>query len=367
MSLSFYMPTKIIEDSECVLKNKDLIKSYGTKALIVTGRHSAKANGSLDDVIKALDENGQSYAIFDKVMANPTIDLVYEGSEFAKDNDVDFIIAIGGGSPMDAAKAISLLTINDIKREELFKGVYPYDPLPMIFIPTTAGTGSEVTQYSILTNDEAETKTTIATPKIFPEVALLDGKYMMSLGKNTTINTALDAYSHAVEGYLSVKANSITKNFSLEAIKIISSLFTKLKDFKLSKEDRDKLLYASTIAGIVIAHTGTIAVHLMGYSLTYYHEIDHGRANGLLLPRFLKFINKTNKDLIDDILKSSNVKDLDELQSVFDGLLGEKEKITLDEIKHYASKAVKVPKIVNCISVPKEDDLVEIMSDVFLK
>lgn len=367
MDLSFYMPTKIIMKDECIKNSKDVFNTFGKKALIVTGRHSAASNGSLDDVVGVLKENKQQYAIFDKVMSNPTIDLVYEGAKFAKENDVDFVIAIGGGSAMDAAKAIALLAAQDIERKDLFSGQYENKILPMIFIPTTAGTGSEVTEYSILTNDEAETKTTVASPIMFPDVALLDGKYMEGLGKNTTINTAIDAFSHAVEGYLTAKANNITKNFSLEAVSIISSMFDKLKEFNLNKEDRDKLLYASTIAGIVIAHTGTIAVHLMGYSLTYYHEIDHGRANGLLLPRFLKFINKTRPDLIDDLLKAMRLNTLDELQEIFDSLLGEKEKITKEEIKHYAAKAVRVPKIINCVVIPSEDDLVEIMSDVFLK
>lgn len=367
MNLSFYMPTKIVMSDECIKNSKDIFNTYGHKALIVTGRHSAKANGSLDDVLGVLKENKQEYVIFDKVMSNPTIDLVYEGAEFARVNGVDFVVAIGGGSPMDAAKAIALLASQEVKRENLFSGKYENKILPMIFIPTTAGTGSEVTQYSILTNDEAETKTTVASPIMFPTVALLDGKYMQNLSKNTTINTAIDAFSHAVEGYLTKKANNITKIFSLEAIKIISSMFGKLKDFNLTKEDRDKLLYASTIAGIVIAHTGTIAVHLMGYSLTYYHEIDHGRANGLLLPRFLKFINKSRPDLITELLEAMGLDSLDELQEIFDELFGEKEKITEEEIKHYAAKAVKVPKIVNCISVPSEEDLIEIMNDVFLR
>ena len=139
--MQFYMPTKVIMDDDCVSKNSELIKSFGKKAMIGTGRTSALKNGSQADVVKALSENGQEYVVFNEVMSNPTIECVYKGADFAKANNVDFIIAIGGGSPMDAAKAIALLSRQDIPEEELFLNNFTSDVLPMIFIPTTAGTG----------------------------------------------------------------------------------------------------------------------------------------------------------------------------------------------------------------------------------
>ena len=205
MKFAFKMPTNVISGRDVVINNFQIFKTAGKKAIIVTGKHSAELNGSLNDVLSALKIAGVGYDIFNKIMSNPTIDIVYEGAKFARDHGDDFVIAIGGGSPMDAAKAIALLAVQDIKREDLFSGKYSNDILPMIFIPTTAGTGSEVTQYSILTNDELETKTTLTSPFMFPNYALLDGKYMRDLGLKTTINTTIDALSHAIEGYLNVK------------------------------------------------------------------------------------------------------------------------------------------------------------------
>lgn len=366
MNLQFFMPTRIIMGEDCIVKNADVLKKMGEKALIVTGSRSAKMNGSLDDILKALEMNGQSSAIFDKVMSNPTIDCVYEGAAFAKHERADFVIAIGGGSPMDAAKAIALLSCQEVPREKLFSGEYEPKVLPMAFVPTTAGTGSEVTQYSILTNDEAKTKTTLAAPYLFPAVSFLDSKYMEALSKTTTINTAVDALSHSVEGYLSIRANAISDVLALESISIIAKQFDNLKSFSLSKADRSDLLYASTLGGMVIAHTGTTAVHSMGYSLTYFKDVDHGRANGLLIADFLKLVEKTKPERIKTILDKLGLADLDAFKAVLDELLGEKEKITREEILSYAAIAIKAKNIVNCIVTPTQDDLINIYETVFL-
>ncbi len=363
MEINFNIPTKIIMKRNCVLENANLIASYGKKAMIVTGKHSAAANGSLKDVVDALESKNVKYIVFNKVMANPTIELAYEGARLAKNEDVDFIIAIGGGSPMDAAKAISLLAVKDIKEDDLFTAPITSPVLPMVFIPTTAGTGSEVTQYSILTNDKLETKSTIASPFLFPTVALLDGKYMQSLGKFTTINTCLDALCHAIEGYLSVRANSLTKTLSIEAIKLIAKEFKNLESFNLLDDDRDKLLYASTLAGIVIAHCGTVAVHILGYSLTYYKEIDHGRANGLLLVSFLRKVNETMPDLINEILEALSLKSLSDFEQIINTLLGNKDVLTDEEIDKYAKKALAVPKLKNTVITLKEEDLKQILTE----
>ena len=364
MELSFYNPTKIISGKDVVLKNKEIFKTFGKKAMIVTGFHSAKLNGSLSDVIQALASQSIAYIIFDRIMSNPTIDIVYEGARLARENEVDFVIGIGGGSPMDAAKAIALLAVSDVSQKDLFSGNYK-GCLPMIFIPTTSGTGSEVTQYAILTNDEAQTKTTVASPIMFPQVALLDGKYMMGLSKNTTINTTIDALSHAIESYLSKRATPITKMYAVEAIRLIKEQFQNLISYDLTLEARNSLLYASTLAGICISQTGTTAVHTMGYSLTYFKEIDHGRANGLLLGEYLKVVEKKEPKSIAPVLEALGMS-TDEFSDTLDTLLGEKDKVSLEEIKTYASKAMLQKNTKNSIIDLTQVELINIMSHVFL-
>lgn len=365
MKFQYYMPTLILMGENCVLENRAVLAGLGKKALIVTGRNSAKTNGSLEDMKKALMANEQEYEVFDKVVSNPTVDCVYEGTSFAKENGVDFIVALGGGSPMDAAKAIALLSCQDIPREKLFLGGFGDKVLPMAFVPTTAGTGSEVTQYSILTNDAAKTKTSLASPVLFPKVAFLDGKYMKSLSRNVTINTAVDALSHCVEGYLSNKANGISDALALEGMTVIAKQFDNLKAFTLSTDERSKLLYASTLGGMVIAQSGTTAVHSMGYSLTYFKSIDHGRANGLLLAEFLKFIQKEKPEKIELLLEKMRLSSLAEFAGILDALLGEKEAVTAEEAKLYSTIAIQAKNIGNCLVIPTEQDLFALYKAVF--
>jgi len=357
MDYNFYMPTKIIAGRDCIRKNASIFTGFGKKAILVTGANSARQNGSLEDVTEALKSVGIGYVIFDKIMSNPTIAIAYEGAALTKEENVDFVVAIGGGSPMDAGKAIALLASQDIKEEELFLGNYKENVLPMIHVPTTAGTGSEVTPYSILTNDKAQTKTSIGSPFLFPKVAFLDAKYMMGLNQATTVNTAIDALSHAVEGMLSVRATIISDFYATESINALAGCFEELKSGVISLETREKLLYGSTLAGIVIAHTGTTAVHSMGYGLTYFKNVDHGRANGLLLPNFLEFIMEREPERISHILGLMGFTDIEELKAVFDELLGEKETITTEEIKSYSSIAIKAKNIKNCIVILNEEDL----------
>ena len=362
---SYFMPTKIISGKDCIKANAALFKSFGRKALIVTGTHSAKLNGSEADIISVLKENGQEWCIYDKVTANPTVDCCYNGAEFSKSENVDFIVAIGGGSPMDAAKAIALLSKQDIPKENLFSGGYSDDVLPMIFVPTTAGTGSEVTPYSILTNDKLKTKTSIASPHFFPKIAFLDAAYTKSLSPKTAVNTAIDAFSHAAEGILSVRAGFVSDAVAAESLRRVSSCFDSLCSGTLSDEERETLLEASALAGMVIANTGTTAVHAMGYPLTYFRNIDHGRANGLVLGEFLKLIEKSAPEKIAVILNACKMKSTDELCHKLSDLLGEKEKLSEKEIEEFSEISSKAKNIYNCIVIIDKNDITELFKKSF--
>jgi len=355
------MPTQVFMGEDCVKSNSQLFLQMGKKALIVTGKNSAKINGSLDDVLEVLKSNGQEWALYDRVMSNPTIESVYEGAAFAKSENVDFVVAIGGGSPMDAAKAINLLTCQDIPEDKLYEGQYSDRILPMIMVPTTAGTGSEVTPYSILTNHRLQTKKSIGSPILFPKIAILDAKYTDNLPKEITINTALDALSHSIEGMLSINANPITDSIALESIRRISLCFENLKSGQLTRKQRFELLYASTLGGMVIANTKTTAVHSMGYSLTYFHDIDHGRANGLLLGEFLRYLEKSWPERIKEILSAMGMSTVNEFITMLDELLGEREKLTDEEIEKFASIAAKSPNVKNSPIVPDMEDLIRIL------
>lgn len=360
----YYMPTRVIMGNNCIVQNSNIFKTLGNKALIVTGAQSAKKNGSEKDVRIALDLVGIQYEIFDKVMSNPSISCAYEGAKKAKENDIDFIIGIGGGSPMDAAKAIALLAAQDIAKESLFSGQYGNEVLPTAFVPTTAGTGSEVTPYSILTNDMAQTKTSIASDLLFPTVAFLDAKYTEGLPVVTTINTAIDALSHGIESMLTVRTSTFSDNLARESIRIITACIPDMlqalqsgAEDRFNLEIRNQLLQASCMAGMAIAQTATTIVHSMGYSLTYFKDIDHGRTNGILLGEYLRLVEKVHPDLTERILKAMNLPDVDSFQELMNSLLGRKEEISPEEILQYSEITMRAKNVANSIVIPTEEEV----------
>ena len=246
--MSFYLPTKIYSGRDCVTKNASVFKNFGKNCLIVTGKTSAKLCGALDDVIKSLNENNISYSVFDKVLNNPTVENCYEGGKFAKEICADFIIAIGGGSPLDAAKAIAMYKTNDISPMQIFEGEQKNKPLPVIGIATTAGTGSEVTQYSVLTVESEETKKSFSTPDTFMKIAFLDAKYTESLPMSITIDTAVDALSHALESIFNKRSGCISELFAKDAIKLIGKSIPALISENIDFKTREDLILASMYA-----------------------------------------------------------------------------------------------------------------------
>ena len=192
----FFVPTKIYSERDCVKKYAPQWAALGKRALIVTGKSSA-VNGSLEDVTQALREQKKEYVIFDKTQPNPPVEQVMELREIGIREQVDFVIGIGGGSPMDAAKAAALMIAQPGKDASYLYEKGEDTALPVVEVPTTCGTGSEATPYAILTVHERQIKSSLPH-KIFPAYALVDGKYLLGIGKETLIDTAIDALGHFV-------------------------------------------------------------------------------------------------------------------------------------------------------------------------
>ncbi len=362
MSLKFFMPTKVCFGRNAVVDNASLLRALGSKALVVTGRRSAKVNGSLRDMEAALQAVDVPYAVYDAISSNPSIKQARDAAGVARSERADLIIGIGGGSPMDAAKAIAVLATNDVDDAGLFSGQFDRPVLPVVAVPTTAGTGSEVTQYSILTNDSIQSKSSIASGAIFPRLALLDPRYLEQLPPDVTANTMVDALSHAVEGYLSVKADSLSSVLARESMSLIGPCLKSLQQ-QPSPATRERLLYASMLAGMVIAQTGTTAVHAMGYSLTYFKDVDHGKANGLLMYEFLRFLDAHHEGRVADLLRYLGLASLSELKDCLQGLLSTELKLTSGEVELYSSIAIRTGNIKNTPVPLTQGDL----SDMFTR
>lgn len=336
---AYLMPTKLYFGKDCVLKNSDLFKSFGKKALIVTGHSSAKKNGSQNDIISVLEKNNIDYCIFDEIEENPMFDTVVRAGKTAVKEKADFVIGIGGGSPMDSAKAIAFLAANpDEKSEFLFeKGEAKH--LPVIEIPTTAGTGSEVTQYAILTVPEKKTKVGISK-RTFAEAAFLDAKYFESLPVRTTRNTAVDALTHLIESYLCTEHSLMSDMTAEKGMEIFKDCKEALIKGEFSYETREKLLTASTLAGISIAQSQTSLPHSMGYYLTYFKHLPHGPANAQFTKAYMDFVPE--QDRVAKILSILNFKNTSELD-LFLRELVERVSCTDEEINEYADRMMNIP------------------------
>jgi alcohol dehydrogenase class IV len=333
MEFKYSMPTEIYFGEDSILKNKGVFGKIGSKALIVTGRSSAKRNGSYDDVVKALSEVGVDHILFDEVEENPSLETIEKGSNIGKANNVDFVIGIGGGSPMDASKAMAVFIKNpELNIDNIFSGKL-FEHIPVVAVATTSGTGSEVTQYSIVTSNKEQTKKNLGQT-VFPRAAFLDSKYTFDLPYGITVNTAVDAFTHLVEGYLNSNSTYMSDAYGERGFELFNYCFEKLVNKELNKEFRDKIMLASTLGGIQIAQTGTSLPHGMGYALTYFKGLPHGLANGVLTIEYLKSFK--NKAKIERMLSILQLNNLQELEEIFNRLFSVNLEITEDEILEYS-------------------------------
>ena len=320
--MRFYVPSDIYVEKNCVLNHRQNIISMGQRAFIVTGRHSARRNGSLDDVVSVLTEAGIPYEIFDEVEENPSVETIVKAAQMGRDFHADYVIGIGGGSPLDASKAIALLIANPEEDGSCLYEARKLGHLPVVAVPTTCGTGSESTPVSVLTNHAKKIKKSIPY-KIFPALALVDGKYLASARKSLIVNTAVDALAHMVESYLNSKSNLYNRLFPEYGIK----LWAENKEALLSEEPLDEkqyelLMLVATIAGMAIAHTGTGLPHGMSYDLTYHYNVPHGPACGYFLGAYMEVCSRQCPEDVNRILELLGMKDLDEFSAYITNLIG---------------------------------------------
>lgn len=343
----FYIPTRVFTGKNALLDNKDQLLKLGTKALIVTGSKSAKINGSFDDAAQVLEGAGISFSVYEGVKENPTVESIMEARAFGCDNGCDFVIGIGGGSALDASKAISLMMAHpDENWEYLYDTNKSNDMLPVATIPTTCGTGSEVTGVSVLTRTDLRTKKS-SVHKLYPNVSFVDGKYLKTAPASILRNTAMDALSHMIEGTIHKKATAYTRMCASEGLKIWRSCKDVISGAKeATEEDLQSLMDASTMAGMTIAQTGTTIPHALSYPITIGLGIPHGKSVSYFLAEFVKAMDKDDRDYI---LTGSGFSDPDELDEFFKKVCNPEEipyeysEIAYKELVSNAAKLSAVP------------------------
>ncbi|SIQ88329.1 lactaldehyde reductase [Aeromonas sp. RU39B] len=258
-------------------------KKWG-KALIVTDGQLVKL-GLLDSLFSALDAHQLPYALFDKVFPNPTEPLVQEGLAFYKASQCDYLIAFGGGSPIDTAKAIKILTANPGCSTD-YSGVckVTHAGVPLIAINTTAGTAAEMTSNAVIINVDRKVKEVIIDPNIIPDIAVDDASVMLDIPPSVTAATGMDALTHAVEAYVSVAAHPLTDANALEAIRLINLWLPTAVADGHHLEAREMMAYGQYLAGMAFNSAGLGLVHALAHQPGATHNLPHGVCNAILLP-----------------------------------------------------------------------------------
>lgn len=349
MDFNIYMPTRIIGGKDCVLKNGEVFSFYGKRCLIVTSKSGALKSGALKDVLETLDKEGLEYIVFDEITENPLVSACVKAGEKAREFNADFIIGIGGGSPLDASKAVAICAENpEYDIDGLYNREIPSKALPLILIGTTSGTGSEVTGVSVLTNDKTMMKKSISGADCYAAVSFLDSKYTYSMPYSVTVTTVLDAFAHAVEGWFSQKCTVLPTKYAEMALPEIYKGLKYLYETKALPDEkmRDSLYYASIYAGLTLNVCGTAFPHTVGYILTEEFGVPHGKACTAFFPVLLEKAKANSPERVKKLLSLLNT-DEDTLSDIIIDLTDVKIEADKNDIKKWCSRWGVVKNFMN--------------------
>jgi alcohol dehydrogenase class IV len=281
---TFSIPPVLITGTGSVEKaGEECKKLGGKKGLIVTDEILSKL-GALEGVKKSLASQGLEMAIYDKIATEPTDVYVREGVHAFRDSGCDFLLAVGGGSAIDTAKAISVMATNPGEIQQ-YMGLNKVEKrgAPLVVIPTTAGTGSEVTTTTIITDTAKNVKMLIISPYLMSRVAIVDPAMTLSCPRGLTAAVGIDALTHAIEAYVSLKAQPMSEIFALSAIELISGNLRQAYANGNNLEAREKMMLGALQAGIAFSNASVALVHGMSRPIGAYFHVPHGVSNAVLL------------------------------------------------------------------------------------
>lgn len=306
--MRFHVPTRIFFGSGTISLLNEIVEERfrASRLLLVTDRGIIES-GIADKVLSQLP----AIHVFDGVEQNPKYKTINRAGEWVRQLKPEGIVGFGGGSSLDAAKAVALLATNSGKIEDYEgKEKYKSPPLPVIAIPTTCGTGSEVTWVSVITHTERKFKMSIKGPDLFPEVALIDPDLLVSLPSPLIASTSMDALTHAIEAYTVKAATFFTDIFARKALELIfPSLEGAYRDIKEEKEAREKIMLGSTLAGIAFGNSDVGSVHCLSEAMGSLYDTPHGVANSVFLPFVMEFNLPVVKDRYAEIARLSGIEE----------------------------------------------------------
>ncbi|HDR7986533.1 iron-containing alcohol dehydrogenase [Bacillus cereus] len=381
----FRMPKSVLYGRNSLEKLGEQSKKLGKKAFIVTDTIMEKL-GYVEKCIQQLNKKGITVSTYNKVDAEPTNIHVLEALSLCKEEKCDFIIGIGGGSCIDAAKAVAVLYTNGGEVEDYVQKDIEIEnnPLPLIAIPTTSGTGSEVTSVAVITNKKTDVKMMMKHPSFIPKVAIIDPVLTSSLPPQITAATGIDALCHAIEAYISKFSQPLTDVLALSAIESIMKYLRIAYEDGHNMEAREAMMIASLQAGIAFSNASVTLVHGMSRPVGALFHVPHGISNAILLPTVLEFTKTSAVKRLAKIGRNLN-KDLysncDE--EVADYTIGEIKKLCYDlripNLKEYgideiefenaiskmASDAIESGSPANNPRVPSYDEIKELYRECF--
>ncbi len=284
----FVIPNHTVVGTNVLGEAAPLLKKMGNKAFIVTGRHVAVSD-MMKQLTALLDENGIDCVIFDGITGEPTDTMIEKGVEMLKSSGCDFIIGIGGGSPLDSAKAIAAMAVNEGSIADYNGKEITGEILPLAAIPTTAGTGSEATKFTVITDSEKGIKMLLKGDVLVPKLAIVDSSFTVGAPKSVTSATGLDALTHAVEAYTSRKAFSMTDTLAVSAVKRIMKYLPIAYREPDNSLAREQMSIAALEAGICINNSSVTIVHGMSRPIGALFHVPHGMSNAMLLKECLSF------------------------------------------------------------------------------
>ena len=307
MSFNISLKTKIHFGTNIVEKalNDEAQNIIGNVLIVTTGRTLVK-KGYVDSLYNILKANNRvnQVLVYDKVSGNPKISEVEEAISIGRESDVNIVIGFGGGSSIDAAKAVAVgIGAKNPIENYLFNGMIPgKGTLPIIAIPTTAGTGSELSKGAIITSGEKKIKTGIRGENIIPKIAIVDAEYTLTVPDKISMETGFDVLAHAIEAYVSQKANMFSEMLSEKAIRIVAEYLPIIHANPNNINAREQLSYASMLMGLNLANVGTCLPHRMQYPIGGVTESSHAEGLGALYPSWIYHQYRVNENKINNIL-----------------------------------------------------------------
>lgn len=289
MGREFIIPGQIITGSGALKIAEEKLKSCGKKALLVTDKVMIQL-GNAAKVEEALKNQGIEFAVYDEISGEPTDVMIEAGLKVYLDAKCDFLIALGGGSPIDSMKAIGALAANGGRISDYMGKVIGGTIPPLVAIPTTAGTGSEATQFTIITDTQKDVKMLLKGQVLMPDLAIIDPQFTMTAPPKITAATGLDALTHAIEAFSSKKAQTLSDTFALSAVKRIFTYLPIAFREGTDVQAREQMSVAALEAGIAFNNASVTIVHGMSRPIGALFHIAHGLSNAMLLKECLRFV-----------------------------------------------------------------------------